>query len=342
MTGRVQTVLGPVAPDAIGPTLMHEHLICDVTPPELAALDGTEPLITLENVFDIRYEWGVNHLGNHRLNDEAMAVAELARLRQAGGTALVEVSGTGLRPNPAALARIARASGIHVIAGCGPYIESYLAPKEREKSADRIAQDLVAALTTGYGDSGVRAGIIGEIGCSWPWTEAERRAMQGAVLAQQQTGAAITVHPGRHVTAPFEIANFVAAAGGDPSRLIIGHLDRTLLDSDDALRLAETGVVLEYDFFGIESSYYPFQDIDLPNDGQRLRMIRHLVDRGHVGQILLSQDICTRTRLVTFGGHGYGYLFRRIIPLMRKRGFTDDDIITMTIATPARLLARPI
>ncbi|MBM3573834.1 MAG: aryldialkylphosphatase, partial [Alphaproteobacteria bacterium] len=145
MTGRVQTVLGPVAPDAIGPTLMHEHLICDVTPPELAVLDGTEPLITLENVFEIRYEWGVNHLGNHRLTDEAVAIAELARLRAAGGAALVEVSGMGLRPDPAALARIARTSGVHVIAGCGPYVESYLTPIEREKSTDQIAKDMIAA-----------------------------------------------------------------------------------------------------------------------------------------------------------------------------------------------------
>ena len=337
----VVTVLGPIASEAVGPSLMHEHLICDVTPPELAALGGPEAAITLETAFDIRYDWGIHHLGNHRLTSEDLAAAELARLGAAGGSVLVEVSTLGLAPDPAALARISGRAGVHVVAGCGAYTEPYLPEGARAWSADDFARAMIVALTDGFVDTGVRAGIIGEIGCSWPWTALERRVMAGAVAAQRATGAAITVHPGRDVQAPFEIAAFVAAEGGDLSRLVIGHIDRTLLDVEDAVRLADRGVVVEYDFFGIEQAYYPFQDIDLPNDGQRLRALRRLIEAGHLERILISQDICTRTRLSRYGGHGYGYLLKRVVPMMRARGFTGGEVDTMLIGTPRRLLSRP-
>jgi phosphotriesterase-related protein len=123
---------------------------------------------------------------------------------------------------------------------------------------------------------------------------------------------------------------------------VISHVDRTLFTDEDLFRLADTGAVVEFDFFGIESSHYPFQDdIDLPNDGMRLRMVRRLIDRGHLDRIALSQDICTRTRLQRWGGHGYRHLFENVVPMMRRRGFTEDEIDTLLVRTPRRLLTIP-
>ena len=56
--------------------------------------------------------------------------------------------------------------------------------------------------------------------------------------------------------------------------MVISHIDRTIFDTDRLLRLADTGVVLEFDLFGTEQSYYPLSDIDMPNDATRLRLIR--------------------------------------------------------------------
>lgn len=162
--------------------------------------------------------------------------------------------------------------------------------------------------------------------------------MHAAVLAQKETGAAITVHPGRHPDAPREIIRFITEKGGNPARTIIGHIDRTLFELDPLLRLLETGCTVAYDFFGIESSYYPFQDIDLPSDGMRLNLIRELIDRGHLSQVLMSHDICTKTRLVRYGGHGYGHIFGNIIPMMQRKGFTDSEIQTILVENPRRLL----
>jgi len=96
--------------------------------------------------------------------------------------------------------------------------------------------------------------------------------------------------------------------------------------------------VLEWDLFGQESSYYRLSDIDMPNDAVRLRVVRGLIARGHLAQVLISHDICYRTRLVRFGGHGYGHIFTNVVPMMRRRGFTEAEIQAILVDNPRRLL----
>jgi phosphotriesterase-related protein len=164
--------------------------------------------------------------------------------------------------------------------------------------------------------------------------------MQAAVVAQQETGAALTIHPPRFPFSPLEIVAFVRDHGGDVSRTVIGHVDRTIFDRQALYRLADSGCVIEFDFFGIESSYYPFQEeLDLPNDGARLDAIRDLVKRGHVGRVLMSHDICTKTQLVRYGGHGYAHILRNIVPAMKRKDFTDEELRTILQEWPRALLA---
>ena len=47
---------------------------------------------------------------------------------------------------------------------------------------------MVKEIIQGIGDSGVKCGVIGEIGCSWPLAEVEKKALQAAARAQQETG----------------------------------------------------------------------------------------------------------------------------------------------------------
>ena len=337
LKGKVQTVLGPIRPEELGPTLIHEHILCDLTPPGLSVSAEEETEITLENVWEIRYHWN-RHPGNCRLNDVDLAVKELRRMKEDGGGAVVDQTSRGMKRDPSGLRRVADRTGVHIIMGCGYYVEDSWGGEAPKGSVGAVAEAMMSDFYEGAEGTGVCAGIIGEIGCSHPWRSAEKQVMEAAVKAQQATGAAISVHPGRDPEAPFEIIRFIESRGGDPGRTIIGHLDRTLFDADALARLARTGCMLEWDFFGIESSYYPFQEIDLPNDGMRLKLIRALIDRGYLDRILVSQDICTRTRLVTYGGHGYGHMFRNIVPLMKRRGFLDSEIKSMVQENPRRLL----
>jgi len=134
------------------------------------------------------------------------------------------------------------------------------------------------------------------------------------------------------------VADFIAGNDGDCGRTIISHIDRTIFDAERLLRLADSGVVIEFDLFGQEHTYYGLSDIDMPNDGVRLKWLRTLIEHGHLERIVISHDICYRTRLTKFGGHGYGHIFENVVPMMRKRGFSEEEIDTILVKTPRRLL----
>ncbi len=335
--GHVQTVRGLITSDQLGPTLMHEHLLCDIRRPREVATGDRGPEIALANVWSINYG-ATRAPGNYVLDLPDVAITEVRAMRAAGGGSIVELTCGGLRPDPEGLRKIAEETDTHVVMGCGHYVDEYQDPANRTRSVEDFAADMVRAVTEGAWGTGVHAGIIGEIGCQAPWTDLERRVMRGAVAAQGETGAAINVHPGRHPDQPQEVAEFVRDAGGAIERIIISHIDRTIFDTHRLLRLADTGCVIEFDLFGNEHSYYPLADIDMPNDAVRLRMIRALIERGHLPRVVVSHDICSRTRLTAFGGHGYGHIFANVVPLMRRRGFSEAEIQAILVDNPRRLL----
>lgn len=338
LRGKAQTVLGPIAPEALGPTLMHEHLIWDIRPPALAASMDQGPAIGLCNCWQINYG-RVKTPRNLISRSTELAVAEVQAMVDVGGRTVVELSSGGLKPAPEDLRTVARETGAHIVMGCGHYVEEYQDAANHGRSADDFAAEMVAQVFEGAWESDVRAGMIGEIGCQSPWTDLERRVMAGAILAQAETGATINVHPGREADQPQEVMEFVAAQGGAPDRTVISHIDRTIFDHDRLFRLADTGCGIEFDLFGQETSYYPWNPkIDMPNDAVRLRLIRALIDRGHLDQVVISHDICYLTRLRAHGGHGYGHIFENVVPLMRERAFSEDEIDAIMVRNPRRFL----
>ena len=337
LRGRVQTVLGLVEPSALGSTLMHEHLLCDLNSPACTPPTDPEPAITLQNVFALNYG-RVKHFGRDRLDGIDVAVQEMVELHDVGGETVVELTCGGLAPDPIGLREISRASGINVVMGCGHYVEEFQDAANIEKSVDNFASEMISQVFAGAWETDVRAGIIGEIGCSAPWTELEKRVMRGAVLAQMESGASISVHPGADPDQPLCIVDFITEAGGDVERVIMCHIDRTIFDRDRLLRLADTGCVIEYDFFGMEKTYWPLGDVDLPNDGMRLQAIRALIEHGHLSRVVISHDICRKTRLARFGGHGYSHIMVNVLPLMRSRGFSEGEIDAVLVENPRRLL----
>ena len=333
----VITVLGPVAPSALGTVLMHEHLRCDLTALSRRTSGELEIEITLDNCFDVNYRPG-EYYGNHRLSDKNVAIKETALFQAAGGGTIVEMTTAGIVPDLDGLARISRDTGVHVIASAGYYTESYQSSETLEFPVEKLTETMIEEISTGARGTNIRCGIIGEIGCSWPITPFEQRSLRAGAAAQRATGAAITVHPGRHPQAPHDILDILDKAGADLSRVIIDHMDRTYEDDGEVVALARRGCVVEFDFFGIETSKYWMGIADLPTDWMRLRCIRRLFDAGLGDQVVISHDICTKSRLQSFGGHGYGHLLRNVVPLMLERGFLQAEIDRLLIETPRRLL----
>ena len=179
---------------------------------------------------------------------------------------------------------------------------------------------MVADVATGVGNTGIKAGIIGELGCGWPLHDNERKVLLAAAVAQQETGASILVHPGRDEEAPFEVLDILAGEGADVERVVMGHIGRTYETIERVLDLAKTGCYLEYDQFGWESSYFSYGVMDFPNDAQRMDHIQRLIAEGYTDKIVIGQDICGKHHMVKYGGWGYGHIIEHIVPRLRDRG----------------------
>ena len=340
--GLIQTVLGPIQPSELGPTTTHEHLYIDFSFMFRPARDSpsaelADAPISLENLGWIRRNYYSNRF-NLTLMDPETTVGELRLYRNAGGGGIVETTTIGIGRNPEALARISRESGVHIVMGAGFYVDAVLPDDMGDRSVEDLAREVIADVMDGVGDSGIKAGIIGEVGCTWPLTEIERKSLRASAMAHKETGAAILIHPGRHPDAPAEILEILSNEGADISRVIMGHLDRTVFDFDPLRSIAESGCYLEWDLFGNEGSYYPLADIDMPSDAQRLEFIKRIVDAGYGDRVVIGQDIAVKHRLVKYGGHGYGHILQNIVPVMRRKGFSEDEIRAITVDNPANIL----
>src|SRR6476620_10065599 len=199
----VQTVLGPIDPAELGWVLPHEH--------------------TAIALWHIPNRWDYWELRR----DEPVIVEELAAFRAAGGGTVVDLTLDGVGRDPAWLATVARATGLHVVMGSGWYRGAHY-PAEAlidRRSVDALADVIIADATSGVGDTGIRAGIIGEIGTDKPWLSAqEERVHRAAARASRRTGLAITTHAVQSAVGLDQLRLF-EEEGADPARVVIGHAD---------------------------------------------------------------------------------------------------------------------
>jgi phosphotriesterase-related protein len=305
----VQTVLGPIEPSDLGFTLPHEHT-----------------QIALWHIPDRWDYWQLTR-------DEPVIIEELARYRAAGGGALVDLTLPGVGRDPAWLRRLAEGSGLNLVMGCGWYRTAYYPPEARidRRSVDDLADELVRESEEGVGDSGVRPGIIGEIGTDKPWVSpAEERVHRAAARASRRTGLAITTHGVLSDVGLAQLRIF-EEEGADPTRVVIGHADSYPV-LDHQLSIIERGANVEFDFIGMP---WPRER---EAETRTVELVCELLSRGHAERILLSQDVCNDDQLERNGGNGYTYLFGTFLPRLRAAGVGDAEIETMTVANPRRLL----
>jgi phosphotriesterase-related protein len=333
--GQVRTVLGDVSPEGIGPVMMHEHLLFDIVPP--GTVGDRDARIPPGDRWQVDYRSNDNPANAHQ-TDPSIAISELAAYAADGGSLIVDQSVAGLARDATGLAKAARESGVHVVAAAGTYTVPFLDAATLTMDETALTHRFTSEVTSGLDGTDIRAGLIGEIGCSWPLHEFECRSLVAAALAQTATGAAISVHPGRDPQACAEILDILQNAGADLTRVILCHMDRTYPDGTGIQPLLDRGATVEWDFFGIEQSHYWMGDTELPNDLDRLRLIQYFAGRGHAEQITMSHDICTKTRLRHWGGHGYGHILRNVRVLMDRLGFSSALISALIRENPLNLL----
>ena len=338
MKDLAQTVNGPIKKSELGFTLMHEHIFCDLRKPEKRnSLLNDQEEITIKNRFEVNYFQNTNQQ-NLILDEYEKAIEELKIYKEFGGETIVELSTTGINPEPNKLSKISQETGVNIILGTGCYTEDYLDEKTLNSSVEDLRILMSQHLHDGFDGTNIRAGLIGELGCSWHLKETEKKTLHAALEIQDETGVTISIHPGRHRDSPQEIIKFLENFKVNPPKTIICHADRTLTNLEDILLILNKGYVLEWDFFGIETSNYWFGKFDLPTDYMRLDLIFILIKKGFENQITISHDICTRTRLSCYGGHGYSHINNHIVPLMLERGWSEKNIEQILVKNPANIL----
>lgn len=299
----IRTVLGDIAPEALGVCYGHEHVVG--RPPGTAA--GSDLDFT----------------------DESVALRELALYTQAGGRSLIEMSTPDYGRDAAAMVRVSRASGVHLVAATGYNKDKFSLPFTQDASVDELTARFVADIETGMDGTDARAGLVKAAANLNEISPAEEKLYRAAVRTHLQTGAPISTHSEAGTMMLEQVALF-RDEGADLSHVVIGHADR-LLDYDLHRRLAETGVTLSYDQFAKEK-YYP--------DRQRIDFIKRLIAEGFGGQILLAGDMAKRSYWPSYdvgGGPGLTFILWRILPWMREDGVAEADIQRMLVDNPARV-----
>jgi predicted metal-dependent phosphotriesterase family hydrolase len=309
--GHVQTVTGRVPAADLGFVLPHEH--------------------TGIHLWQIPSRWDYWEL----TPDDALLLPELAAYRAAGGATIVDLTLPGVGRDPLRLRRYAEASGLHIVMGSGWYRTAYY-PAEAlidRRSVDDLADELVAEIEGGVDGTGIRPGIIGEIGTDKPWlTALEERVHRAAGRAARRTGLAITTHS---VMSPVGLAQLrvFEDEGVDPGRVVIGHADSYPV-LEHYLEIIRRGANLEFDFLGMS-----FTPMERHGEPRIVDLARELIERGHADRLLLSQDVCHNSQLSAYGGNGYVHLFKTFLPQLRAAGVAEAAIHQMTVLNPVRILA---
>ncbi|MFE6776266.1 phosphotriesterase [Streptomyces sp. NPDC057702] len=342
--GTVVTVTGEIAPDALGVVLPHEHLLSDFAPPSDTAASwaatGRELPATADALRFYRAPLTMDLLGeigtgapnrdNWLLGDEELAIAEATALRRAGGATLVDATPVGPGRRPAALRRIAEASGLHIVMGAGRHHPAW--PTEwADPTAEELTEEIVRDLTEGV--DGVRAGLIGHLAALDPDQPAERALLVAAGRAAAATGAAISLSRSPEDATQQRVLDLLGEQGADLTRVAVGHCDALAPRPDELEPLLERGVFVLFDQLGRLPSAHGVSD-----DQDVATAVVELARRGHAGRLLLSQDVSTRAQLLAYGGGGYGFVLQQFVPYLRMIGADDSLVASLTLHNPGRLL----
>jgi predicted metal-dependent phosphotriesterase family hydrolase len=313
----IQTVLGAVSPTELGVCLPHEHVWCD------------QQLAPRPELFGTTRETG----SYMRLDDFNAMVGELTSYRESGGSSIVEVTCEGWGRDLDVLARLSTASGVHIIATAGFYIEPCLPDFVAEWSVERLADHLTREIEVGVGDTGRRCGVLKSAIHRARPEGLELKGLKAVAIAQRRTGVPITSHTtgGRRQEVPGGTVGvaqlkFLKAEGVDPSRFIVGHVDERP-DIDVLSALADEGCFIQFDVIGKEHWLL---------DTTRAELISAMIQRGYVRHLLLSHD-CNRGHEMRYGGgNGYCHIFISFLPRLRELGVSEEQIRTMLVDNPAR------
>lgn len=346
MPDAVQTVLGPVPRSELGIVLPHEHLFNDLSSVVAAPAYASSRLL-VDRAVEPRLQYLLrqdpyccaDNLGPKSVED---VVGEVAALRERGGRTVVDATGSpAIGRDPEKLVAVARRTGVNIVMSTGTYLEKFEGSRITSRSVDEQTASLVADLTTGVGDAGVRAGVIGEVGVSPAFTPAERAALRAAGMAQRaRPEVGVNVHmPGWERRGHEVLDILIDEVGVDAGRISLAHSDPSGADRDYQRSLLDRGVILEYDMVGLDIAF-PREGVS-PAPHASADAIARLIADGYEEQLTLSQDLFLKQMWTSNGGNGLSFVISIFTDLLRERGVDERAVRRMTVDNPAAWLCGP-
>jgi len=322
---KVNTVLGPISPQDMGVTLVHEH-ICYGFP----GWEGDQSIAPFDHDAIV-----------------ANGVETLKQLKTLGLNTYIDATALDGGRQPEILREISEKSEVHIICSTGYYYEGEGAPvywKFRASLGDvreELYELFLKEVRDGIRDTGIRAGVL-KVGTSkGVITDYEKLMLQTAARVQRETGVPIITHTQEGTMGP-EQARLLIEAGADPGRIQIGHMSDNV-DLDYQEETLKEGVFVSWDRMGLQGL------AGCPMDAQRYPAMIELVKRGYADKLMISHDF-----IITWLGRPLNipeealplianwhptHLFKNIIPALREGGVTDAQIRTIIEDNPRRLFA---
>ncbi len=332
----VNTVTGPVPLSDLGLTLPHEHLANDiraaVRPPRDSALNWLRDAKTAPALAWLLREEPYACLDHCVLDDAAAMTDDLRAFADAGGRTIIDLTSPGIGRDPSALRAFAELTGLQIVMGSGWYLERFHPPGVAATDEGQLAAELAAE----FSGSGIRPGVIGEIGVSPEFTAAEHKTLRAAARAQRETGVPLFVHlPGWQRRAHEVLDIALGEYGVDPRALVLCHMDPSGDDRDYQRAVADRGVWLEFDMIGMPFTY-PGEGVSPPPD-RTAQAIAELIRSGHSGQLLLSHDVFLKSMLTAYGGNGFRYVSTLFSRRLVEHGVPEGTVDDLLTTNPARL-----
>jgi phosphotriesterase-related protein len=316
----VETVRGPVALDDLGRVFMHEH------------------------VFVLNEEIRQNYAADWDEDQQvASAAAKLTALEQRGVATIADPTVTGLGRNIPRVQRVAARTAINIIVATGIYTYNdvplyfrHRGPDSGTDGADPMTDLFVADLTEGIAGTGVKAAFLKCCIDEEGLTPGVERVMRAVARAHVITGAPVMVHTHPASQSGKVALRVLTEEGVDLSRVLLAHCGDTG-DLDYLTGLADAGCLLGMDRFGL--------DILLPFE-QRVNTVAALAARGYAGSMVLSHDASCHIDWFPAGlvpvlapNWHFTHLLDDVLPALRERGVTGEQIGEMLVAGPRRYFA---
>ena len=304
------SVLGEIELDALGTVQMHEHILVD------ADFDGNDYNLVTDDV--------------------EVAVEEVKYFRAAGGDTIVEQSCMGLGRDAAGLKHVAEQTGVNIIACTGFYRECSHPDYVASETAEQLAERMIQEFKVGIGDTGIRPGILAEIATEHDvgkMSPMEEKVFTAIAYAQTESHVPVSTHCWAGELA-FEQIDVLTRNGVPPNKILIGHLAVDEQVKDRIFKIADTGVYLGIDCIG-----YEYERVVAMKDAGKVKFAKELIDRGFLGQIMMSQDLLRKLYLKHYHGHGYDYLLTQFSPMLAAAGVERQDIETILRRNPRNIFS---